>query len=251
MVRSGWSTVGLRFRMCVYGLSLRLHIQLITGSTCRKLLLEKCGVIRLASGAMDYLRDHILDYMRAQAKDITAFMLFKLENLKDVSEKFRMVKRASGQERYITIDGRRIRKMPDKIMDLDYDDPRLTMSMDLLERVIIKVATNGRFITNNAGPKMRVTLTVKDMMVANALDNRLTDSLDNGLPKVGGRKGSKKAYNWTKIRENMINPEYAKYKGVPTKKSKKDDCSDENSDDEDSDDNDDDNDDIDNDDDED
>ena len=186
---------------------------------------------------MDYLRDHILNYMRAQAKDIAAFMLFKCENLKDVSEKFRMVKRASGKVNYLTgKDGMRVREIPDKIMDLDYDDPMLTMSMDLLERVIIKVATNGRFITNNAGPKMRVTLTVKDMMVANALDNRLTDSLDNGLPKVGGRKGSKKAYNWTKIRENMINPEYAKYKGVPIKKSKKDDCSDENSDDEDSDD---------------
>ena len=182
---------------------------------------------------MDYLRRHILTYMRAQAKHIAPIMLHKFEQLKDVSEEYKTVKRASGKVNYLTDkDGMRM-TIPDKILKLNYDNPRLTMSMDLLERVIIKVATNGRFITNNAGPKMRVTLTVKDMMLAHALDKKLTQSLYDGLAKDAPR-------SWTKFREKMVKDALAKYKeetnGGTTKKSKKDDCSDENSDDEDSDD---------------
>ena len=190
---------------------------------------------------MDYLRRHILTYMRAQAKHIAPIMLHKFEQLKDVSEPFQTVKRASGKVHYVTgKDGKRIRKtVPDKILKLNYDNPRLTMSTDLLEKVIIKVATNGRFITNNAGPKMRVTLTVRDMMLAHALDKKLTQSLYDGLAKDAPR-------SWTKFREKMVKDALAKYKEETnggttkksqagylvfnTKKSKKDDDSDEDED---------------------
>ena len=48
---------------------------------------------------MDYLRRHILTYMRAQAKHIAPIMLHKFEQLKDVSEEYKTVKRANGQVR--------------------------------------------------------------------------------------------------------------------------------------------------------
>ena len=194
--------------MCVW------FVFALTHSIYRKLLYEKCGVERLGEGAMDYLRTHILTYMRAQAKHIAASMLYKFEKLKDVSGEYKTMpvpSRVPGQEKRVPSikDGKKM-VIPSKIINLEVHGPRLTMFMALLEKVIIKVATNGRWITENAGPRMRVTLTVKDMMVANALDKRLTDSLDDGLAMDAPRPGNKK-YNWTKIREKMVEDALVQY----------------------------------------
>ena len=150
---------------------------------------------------MDYLRTHMLTYMRAQAKHIAASMLYKFEKLKDVSGEYKTVKRASGKVHIVTKEGKKM-LIPSKIINLEVHGARVTMFMALLEKVIIKVATNGRWITENAGPRMRKTLTVKDMMIANALDKRLTDSLNDGLAKDAPRPGNKE-YNWTKIRKKI------------------------------------------------
>ena len=163
---------------------------------------------------MDYLRTHILTYMRAQAKHIAASMLHKFEQLKDVSGEYKTMpvpSRVPGQEKRVHSikDGKKM-LIPSKIINLEVHGPRLTMFMALLEKVIIKVATNGRWISENAGPRMRKTLTVKDMMIANAVDKRLTDSLHDGLAMDAPRPGNKQ-YNWTKIREKMVEDALVQY----------------------------------------
>ena len=138
--------------------------------------MNKCGVTRVASGAIEYLRTHILTYMRAQAKHVAAVMLHKFDYMEDVSAQYQVKKRGSGKVNYVTAkDGMRM-TIPDKFMEMDYDKKRLTMSMQLLEDYLIMVATNGNFITNFGGSTTRKTLTVKDMMVANALDKKNVQS---------------------------------------------------------------------------
>jgi len=218
-------------------------LALIRSNTYRELLFKKCGVTRVGAAAIDYLRRHMLTYIRAQVKRVAPIMVQKFDYMEDVGVTYKTMRvpsRVAGQEKRIPVtdkDGKQI-TMPDKFMESHFDTKRLNMSMKLLEDYVIMVATNGRFITNFGGTKIRMTLTVKDMMVANAIDKKRVQSLDDGLardPRV----------SFNKIRQNMVEDAVKKCKeeleeainGGPSKKSKKDDdIDDEDIDDEDIDD---------------
>ena len=179
--------------------------------------MNKCGVTRVADGAIEYLRTHILTYMRDYAKHVAATMLHKFDYMEDVSVNYKVkTSRASGKVSYVMgKDGMRMTK-PDKFMEVDYDNKRLTMSMQLLEDYIIMVATNGRFITEFAGSTTRKTLTVKDMKVAHAIDKKNVMSLCDGLAEDAPK-------SWAMVRHKMVLAASKKYKeenGVASKKSK-------------------------------
>ena len=200
---------------------------LIRSNTYRELLFKKCNVTRVGPAAIDYLRRHMLTYIRAQVKRVAPIMVQKFDYMEDVGVTYKTMRvpsRVAGQEKRIPVtdkDGKQI-TMPDKFMESHFDTKRLNMSMKLLEDYVIMVATNGRFITNFGGTKIRMTLTVKDMMVANAIDKKRVQSLDDGLaedPKV----------SFKEIRQNMVLDALKKCReeleeainGGPSKKSKK------------------------------
>lgn len=167
--------------------------------------MNKCGVTRVGEGAIDYLRTHILTYMRDYAKYVAATMVHKFDYMEDVTANYKVKKsRASGKVTYVVDrDGKRMTK-PSAFMEVDYDLKRLTMSMLLLEDYIIMVATNGRFVTEFAGSTTRKTLTVKDMMVANALDKKNVMSLCDGLAEDAPK-------SWAKVRQKLIKAASKKY----------------------------------------
>ena len=94
--------------------------------------MNKCGVTRVASGAIEYLRTHILTYMRDYAKHVAAVMLHKFDYMEDVSAQDRVVKRGSGKVSYVMDKNGMRMTRPDKFMEVDYDNKRLTMSMQLI-----------------------------------------------------------------------------------------------------------------------
>ena len=157
----------------------------------------------VGKGSTNYLRTQIITYMLAQSQYIAAYMLHTFESLHDVSVEYKTKKRGSGKETLFIEKGKRIRMLPDKMLELKFNTTTLKMFQKQLEDVLSTVANNGRFIANSAGPKVRKKLTVKHMMMGHAIDKRLVPTLNDGMERHVDENGCAKEYDWQAIRTDM------------------------------------------------
>ena len=89
------------------------------------------------------------------------------------------------------------------MLELKFNTTTLKMFQKQLEDVLSTVASNGRFIANSAGPKVRKKLTVKHMMMGHAIDKRLVPTLNDGMARDVGENGFAEEYDWQAIRREM------------------------------------------------